>query len=77
MASKSESPIHAAEPSLRMLVLGLTTLFTSPVVNTTPLEKGKAELVFSKYPIPFEDPKAVPVLELTLTPSTQGEFTNT
>jgi hypothetical protein len=31
-------------------------MVTSPVLKTTPLEYGKLEFIFVKYPIPFEDP---------------------
>ena len=64
MFSKSESPVHDELPSLKMVLFGPCALLTSPVDKTTPLLNGKFGLVFSKYPIPFEDPTEVPVFEL-------------
>ena len=61
VASKLASPVHSAEPSSNLLIFGPGELKMSPVLKITPLAIGNVGLVFSKKPIPFVEPKSVPV----------------
>src|SRR5690606_12754488 len=56
-AVKSASPPQAVVPSDNVVEFGPGALLAFPVVNTTPLRKGKGEPFWSKYPNPFTEPK--------------------
>ena len=77
VASKFVSPIQVGEPSFKSVVLGPGAFNILPVLKITPLCIGKLEFVFWKKPIPFEEPKSVPVLQVMLVADTQGELINT
>jgi hypothetical protein len=66
-----------AEPSLSAVVLGPIAFMTFPVLMITPDCMGKLGLVFWKNPIPLEEPKLVPVRDVTFCAETQGELIRT
>ena len=75
--SRLESPGQFTEPSLRAVVFGPTAFATSPVLKITPDCIGKFGLAFWKNPIPFDEPKLVPVFQVMFVADTQGELINT
>ncbi len=77
VASKLASPVQDDDPSFNIELFGPGVLVALPVLKITPLCIGKFEFVFWKNPIPFEEPKFVPVLQVMFVAETQGELINT
>lgn len=77
VASNELSPVHATDPSFSKAVFGPAAFIALPVLSTTPLAIGKLGLVFWKKPIPFEEPKLVPVRQVMFVADTHGELINT
>ena len=69
--SKSSSPGHAVEPELSVVISGPPASEASPVVSIIPSVKGKLRPFPEKYPMPFVEPKSVPVEEITFEISAQ------
>ena len=77
VASKLASPIHALDPSFNNEVFGPGAFNAFPVLRITPLCIGKLGFVFWKKPIPFEEPKFVPVLQVIFVALTHVELIST
>ena len=75
--SKLESPGQLAFPSFSSVAFGPTALVTLPVLRITPDFMGNLGFVFWKKPIPFTEPKLLPVRVVTFVADTQGELIKT